>query len=412
MKIAYNRSFLYSLFVITLSSLFLFYKYILQVSPGIMTNELEQTFSLHAAQMGNLAAAYYYSYVIMQIFAGPIIDRFNPGRVTAFAVLLCSVGSFLFGWADNIILALTARGLMGIGVAFATVSYIKMTSIYFKPERFAFITGLLATAAMAGAIFGETPLVLLMAHTGWRGLLYIVGIFGAVLALIFYVGVHGKNTKALVSEQPRLSDLKKVLLNKQNILLTIYSGFAFAPLAVLGGLWANPFFQTVYHMTLVQSSLIVSLMFLGFGIGSPVLGWLSDRFNKRLKVMKVSAAIAFISLFLIISFPHISELMLSILLFLFGFFTGALLLGFTLGKESNPIFLAATITALINTGDEFLTGISEPIVGKALDLHWNGAIVNGVQQFTPNDFHFAFLLMPLYVAISFVTLFWIHEKNN
>ena len=44
---------------------------------------------------------------------------------------------------------------MGLGrltTAFATVSYMKMTSLWFKPNQFAFVGGLLATAAMLGAV--------------------------------------------------------------------------------------------------------------------------------------------------------------------------------------------------------------------------------------------------------------------
>ncbi len=116
-------------------------------------------------------------------------------------------------------------------------------------------------------------------------------------------------------------------------LLTLYSGLAFAPLAVLGGLWANPFFQTTHDMTLIESSLLVSCMFLGFGLGSPFLGWISDKKRNHLSVMKLGVIISVLSLSFIIYDGGLNTYMLAILMFIFGFFTGLLWLGLLSEKK-------------------------------------------------------------------------------
>ena len=56
--------------VITLCAFFLFYKYILQTYPGLITDDLQRKFSLSATGLGHLAAATFYSYTIMQLFVG------------------------------------------------------------------------------------------------------------------------------------------------------------------------------------------------------------------------------------------------------------------------------------------------------------------------------------------------------
>src|SRR5690349_6366498 len=58
-----------------LSALFMCYKYAIEVSPSVMTADLMSAFSLNGTQMGNLAAAYFYAYLLMQIPAGLLIDR-------------------------------------------------------------------------------------------------------------------------------------------------------------------------------------------------------------------------------------------------------------------------------------------------------------------------------------------------
>ncbi len=213
-----NKSTFFSFYIIFIASLFLFYKYILQISPSIMSHQLEQEFSLHATSLGNLAAAYFYSYVIMQLFAGPLIDRYSPGKVAGLAVLSCAAGAFVFANAHFFCAAFGARVLMGIGVAFATVCYMKMASIYCKPQYYAFVSGLLVTAAMAGAIFGETPLVILMQYTGWRGLLIAAGIFGLLLSLVFFVFVKKPEQNQVLEPTKKIEwrSLKLVFTSSQN----------------------------------------------------------------------------------------------------------------------------------------------------------------------------------------------------
>ncbi len=93
------------------------------------------------------------------------------------------------------------------------------------------------------------------------------------------------------------------------------------------------------------------------------------------------------------------------------------MVGFAVGKEINSLLLTATVVAMINTGDEALSGFTEPLIGKFLDLHWNGVVVQGVQKFTTADFHVAFSVLPLYLLLSLVMIFFIkehtvHEEEN
>src|ERR1700722_8233339 len=80
----------YPYFICAMGALFIFYKYLLQISPSVMVQDLMRTFSMSGAGLGNLAACFLYTYLIMQIPAGIILDRFNPYRITIITLLLCA----------------------------------------------------------------------------------------------------------------------------------------------------------------------------------------------------------------------------------------------------------------------------------------------------------------------------------
>lgn len=408
---------IYPWIAITISALFLFYKYILQVSPSIMTHSLMRAFHVHGAGLGNLAATFFYSYLITQLFVGVLLDKYSPRYLSAIAIAIAAMGAYLFSTAHTLLMAEISRMMMGIGAAFATVSYMKVAAMWFRPNQFAFVGGLLATAAMLGAVFGEAPLSLVVDLEGWRESLLLCAVIGFVIAVLFVIVIRDKHTsKALTpisSQHSKITskDIWEVLSSKQNWLLTFYSGLAFSPVAVFGGLWGNPYLEQAHHLSRTSAATLISLIFIGLAIGGPVLGLLSDVLRRRRAVMFFGSTLALVSLVAVI-YVNVLPLWLMIpFLFLFGFGTGAFMLGFALGKDINKIALTATVIALINTGDAIFGAVSEPLVGKFLDMGWAGQIVKDVHYFSLHDYHRAFLLLPAYLLIALVLIFFIKEAR-
>jgi hypothetical protein len=102
---------------------------------------------------------------------------------------------------------------------------------------------------------------------------------------------------------------------------------------------------------------------------------------------------------------------LSILLFVFGFGLGAFMLVFAMGKEINLPSLTATVIAMINTSDAVLDALTEPFIGKLLDLSWDGTIVNGVHQFSLHSYYIALGVLPVYLFVAAALLLWVKEER-
>ena len=403
--------------VISLCAFFLFYKYILQTYPGLITHDLQRQFNLKGVGLGNLAAAAFYSYTIMQLFVGILIDRFGTRILASLALLVSAIGLIWFSFAQTLDSAVIARLLMGLGIAFATVSYMKMTTVWFPANQFAFVAGLLVTAAMIGAIFGQAPLALMFAKHGWRTSLFDWGIIGLVFAILYLLvlrdTVHAPERLELpekFSLQNYWHNIRLVFTKKQNWLLTAYSGLAFSPIIVFCGLWGHPFLQQAYQLSSTEVATFTTLSFAGLAFGGPLLGLVADRFMSKRQVMIYGSSAALICLLLIIYVPHLPLVLLFILMFLFGFGTGAFMLSFALGRLSNPITAAATVIALINTGDALFGAFTEPLVGKLLDLGWSGKMDAGVPFFSINDYQHAMFILPIYLLLALVLLIWVKEE--
>lgn len=402
---------IYPWIVWLLGASFFFYKYLVQVSPSVMTHDLMSAFHVHGVGLGNLSACYFYAYLLMQIPVGVLLDKYSPRYLTACAILICGLSTYVFSEVSSLTMGCLTRGLIGFGAAFAAVSCFKAASLWFPAKRFALISGMYMTAAMLGAVGGQAPLSFLVADYGWRTSLKIVALIGIILSVLYVLIVRDKKVPRVARPKHDASPLNfwQILKNKQAWLLSIYSGLAFAPVSVFGGLWGVPFLQQAYHFSAQSSAIAVSWIFIGFAVGAPLLGWWSDRSGKRKPMMMFGTLLALISLMIVIYAAGLSLSFICTLLFLFGFGASGFFISFAMIRELFPLILTATVLGFMNTFDSICEAISEPFVGIFLDATWSGALQEGVHQFSTLGYRLALSLLPLYLIVAFIVLMFIQE---
>ncbi|MDF1797280.1 MAG: MFS transporter [Coxiellaceae bacterium] len=394
----------YAWYVLALSSLFLFYKYLTQVFPSVITHELLVTFHLDGTSLGVLAACFFYSYLVVQIFSGVILDKYNTKWILIACTAIAAVGSILFSYAHTFETAAFARILMGIGAAFATVGYMKIATLFFKPEQFGVVGGLLTTGVCLGAVFGQAPLSLLINTYSWRTAIFIIGVIGFIICIVFACTVFfHKNKRVKSLDSMTWADFKAVMHSRKNWLLTAYSGLAFAPMAVFGGLWGIPFMLSAYHLPRTDTSALMSLSYIGLGIGGPLFGYIAGKINRRYAVMKFGLILCFITLGIVIYLTS-NYIVLAIMLFLFGLGIGAFMLGFAEGKDTNPLHMAASVIALINTGDAFFGAVTQPLVGKLMDFTRHHINPHADVQFNATDYRYAFISLMVILVLAYISL--------
>jgi nitrate/nitrite transporter NarK len=273
----------YAWIVVGLSSFLLIDKYIMNVSPSLIANDLMSSFPINATEMSAMVSLFLWSVVFFQFFvASPVVDRLGFRKVSFFYLILSAIGLLLFvlsADSHSFALGCVSRLMIGIGASFATVGYIKAATVWFSPRKFAFVCSFL----MTGALLGQVPLAYLIDLTGsWHRALVSYACFSVVMALLYLALVrdynpHASHVNEKTADSGTLAGIKKVLLNKNNWYLTLYTGLTFTTIDVFGGIWGNNYFRELYGITLKDASFIVSMMFLGLAIGSPVIGKLSEK---------------------------------------------------------------------------------------------------------------------------------------
>ncbi|KTD62668.1 MFS transporter [Legionella shakespearei] len=411
-----------------LGAIFYSYEYLLRIAPSVMENALRGHFNLSASGFGFLSSVYYLAYVPMQLPVGVMLDRYGPKRLLTFACMVCVIGTFLFTGTTIFWVAAVGRFLVGFGSAFAFVGVLKLATIWLPEDRLAMVSGMTSALGPIGAMLGDNFLEMFVEHLGWIKTLNMTALFGIVLSVVLWFGIHDNKNGAhrqsgtVPNLKKGLIDLGIIIRNKQIWVNGMYGCLVYLPTTVFAELWGIPYLIHAHGLTTQAAGLANSLLFLGFIVGAPLMGYISDKLHRRKFPMLFGAGGAALVMMMILYLPGLNQSNIQALMFLLGLLYSAQAIVFAVGRELSPGEAAGTAMAVTNMivmlGAMFL----QPLVGHLLDFslstHMGAAVVDtaatvsNVQKlYTVDDYQFALSVIPLGILIAAILTFFLKETH-
>jgi MFS family permease len=369
-------------------ALFFFYAWVLRVAPSVMVEELMRDFAVGAAVLGNLSAAYFYGYAGMQIPVGLLLDRFGPRRLLAIASLACAAGCVLFAAGETLAAVTAGRFLIGASAAFSLVGAMAVAGQWFRPDRFAVFSGLAMAMGMAGGVLGQAPLRLAVEASDWRTVNLLLALGGVALCVAAWATVRDR-WRGSGGLGDVLANLRIVARNPQTWLIALAGLGTSSPLLGFAGLWGVPFLETAYGLPRTFAATLTSLLFVGWGVGAPLLGWLSDRIGRRRPVLLMGLVLEMAALAVLIYVPGLPIAVVGFLCFLVGLLGSAQIVCFALAKENQPPTLSGTAIGFVNGMVTGAGALFQPLVGLLLDLAWSGETAHGARVYGIDAYHVA-----------------------
>jgi len=355
-------------------------------APAAISGELQQVFHASGAELGGLAATYFYVYMLMQIPTGILVDTWGPRRVVAVGGLIASAGSILFGMADTLTAASIGRLLVGLGVSVTFIALLKLNATWFHDRYFATMTGATILLGNMGSLLAATPLAWSLGFVSWRTVFVVVGLFSLLLALLAawwvrddpqHVGLPSlRELDGKVSHPKRdghwYDGLLVVLKNRATWPgLWVNMGLAGSMFAFVG-LWAVPVLRDVYGMDRALATQHTTLLLAGFAIGAFFIGTISDRLGRRKPVMIFGATIYSLCwLPLLFGWPLAGGISYALFLVM-GLAAPSFTLSWSCAKEVNPHALSGMATSVVNVGAFMGSAILQPLVGWSIDRAHSG----------------------------------------
>lgn len=173
--------------------------YIDRVNVSVSKQALHDAFGVDTVTFGYLLSAYSWTYGLLQIPMGVLLDLFGVKRIGRISAFLWSAASLASGLAMGVGSFFGARLLLGVGEASIFPANAKATGYWFPKQERCMATAIFDSAAKLSSAIGVPMAGLLLLHFGWRWAFTATAIISFVYFLVFWKMY--KNP----SEDPRLS---------------------------------------------------------------------------------------------------------------------------------------------------------------------------------------------------------------
>src|SRR6266851_4401674 len=265
-----------------------------RVNLSVSRDALQASFGISAVMFGYLSSAYNWTYALLQLPSGLLLDRFGVRRVGIISTMIWSIASFAAAISTGVGGLFGARFLLGIGEAPTFPANAKATGYWFRKDERSLATAMFDAAAKFSSAIGIPLLGLLLLYFGWRWNFAATGFISLLYFVLFYAFYRNPSEDKLLTNaerefivrgggQPedRARAAKGAPLGyllRQRKVCGLALGFAsYNYTFYLLLTWLPSYLSTALHVDLLHSAVYTSVPWLFATITDLVIGgWLVD----------------------------------------------------------------------------------------------------------------------------------------
>jgi len=390
-----------------LTAIYYFYQYTLRSAPAVMMPELSTAFAVSTTAVASMVGIFYYGYSPFSLIAGAAMDRIGPRRVVPIGAAIVGVGALLFG-TGNAELASLGRFLQGAGGVFALVGAAFIATTNFPASRAATLIGATQMFGMAGGSAGQFLVgPLIAAGVPWSTFWIAMGIVGLAMSVLLFILLPESKPAQRNDDWVKGAGQSMLLVfrNPQSILCGMIAGLLFIPTTIFDMIWGVRYLQEARGLDYASAVMRSATVPLGWIVGCPLLGLLSDRLGRRKPVI-ASGALVLLACMAWILYGRPNVVPPYLVGLVAGLASGAAMLPYTVIKEANPPEASGTATGVVNFLNFTFSALLGPVFGWVLL-----SVSGGGTTMTLEHYQTAFEPLLYGVAIAMVLTFFLKETG-
>lgn len=269
---------------------------------------------MNMSQAGAFMSAFYIGYVVTQIPAGILGDRFGVRFILWLSLILEGLSTSSLGWIETYETGFVLRILAGLGAGAVFASCSLALVEWFPPKERGRAFGVLLAAPSGGILATNIMVPPLNAWIGWQGAFRSVGLLTIAAGILVLLFMRSSGTVKTGSKN--LLGGFGVIARSPGLVLTALSGFCLMWLELSTATWANAHIKKLGFS--VGSAGFVMMIYAIGGVVAPLVsGVISDWTGHRKWLIIVAYTLA-VPLCVIFGYQN-TLVSLSVVGFLLGF---------------------------------------------------------------------------------------------
>lgn len=271
--------------------------YVDRVNLSFVAPDLMREFRVGPAEMGVVLSAFVWTYMLLQVPGGMLLDRWGPRWLLGAAACLWGAATMLTATATGLGSLVLWRGLLGVGEAPVTPGGTKVIGTWMADRERGLASGIMIAGVPLGTCLGSPLIGWLLSRYGWQTVFVVTGLLALAWAVawVAYYRAPARHRGADAAERAHVarnnSRLSRqvtpvrvgwgALLRNRNVL-----GLSLGHAALLFNLyfflsWLPTFLIQQHHLSILRTGFSASIPWL-FGLaGSLLSGHASDVLIRR-----------------------------------------------------------------------------------------------------------------------------------
>ena len=373
-----------------------------------------ERFDITASQLATFTMLQLLVYAAMQIPVGLLVDRFGSRSVMLVGTVLLASAQAGFALAESYPLALVARVFVGVGDALTFICVLRLVSRWFPARRVPFVTQVTGTLGQLGAVGAAVPMTWALGRWGWTPAYLGAAALGVALAAVLLAVVDDSpDARHLRGPRMSLAAVRASLAaswshpgTRLGFWMHFTTQFSATALSLL---WGFPFLVRGEGRSAHAAGLLLTLMIVAVMLSGPVLGWLIGRHPWHRSTTVLSIVWALVAVWTaVLAWPGPAPLWLLVaLMVVTGVGGPASMIGFDLGRTSNPAERLASASGIINQAGFSASLVLVISIGLILDWRTPGAGT----AYSPSAFQWAMSAQYVLWALGLLQI-WRYRRRT
>ena len=277
---------------------------LLRAITATIAPELVLEFNLTSGELGLLGGGYFLGFASVQIPLGYLLDSKGPKKIVSYFLILSIIGLILFSLAQNLMMLLISRVLIGVGVGACLMGPLTAYRIWYQDETQQRANSWMLMVGAMGMLSSSLPVQYFLPLIGWRAIFLSLAVFTLLCIFLLIVFIPKWQLKTIDNKRLDESGLKIVWKNSLFKSLVPMGFFSYGGLFAIQTLWAGPWMIRVSGYTPEESAqglfVIYFFMLMSFLCWGYFVPKFSKNVNDSMRLLKLGAPISLFVLLIII----------------------------------------------------------------------------------------------------------------
>ena len=248
---------------------------------AVIAPELAHELLLDPQALGNLQAFWILGFVATQFPVGWALDTLGPRRTVSLQMLAAVIGALLFSTAHSALALNLAMLLIGAGCGAIYMGAIYMFGRIAPPQRFALLCSWLLGLGTAGNLLAASPLAWVAQSIGWRGAMIGMAAATALSATSVLLLIRDPVRITTHGSRGLFGGVGDILMIRELWPLLPITAVSYAVVLAERGLWAGPYFSSVFGLEPVARGNALLVMAAAMSAGAMAYGPLDRLLGTR-----------------------------------------------------------------------------------------------------------------------------------